>query len=1147
MSTTFVNVQTSAETFSEPLPFQHFLGDYAAMSSASPRPGPDSATTPALCDQACRADASCEVWKFTTDDYEKIYTKKCQLYDISGNQQSGIKINPTLRSTGSTEIYSDTVPLSTPLTSSSFAFNSIQFLNRSIAIYNASDNGTGRTNYISDPPNLISTWGLDTLSFTHLKFENYIYNIITKGAYNLHGYFVDSNNNKIPSPFSGSVDTIVKTTNSFEIGTYTSTATTASSCETTCNSDSTCGAYSFDPSLNTCTLFTIGLRDSGNVGTSRSIVNLPTLTITGTPTIDVYKNLSFTFTTTDATSVNLSWTPSNRSLQNISSPFNQKIPGLANGGDYTFTLTVSNSSGITRSTTFTLTVPTPFVNLIAKVNASGSLTLKADSSIITGNISIVRKNGAFSQQYNTTFENVVNGITITKDNFNVKWSSSFVDFVDVLLLSSSELIQTVYSMTQGKTQEIIIDSASQYLNTIRINSTPYGLTTSSIKYTGTGQNIIVSDDLGKIFVQDQNLLKSFYEFYNLYIVDQTFNYIPLFYSSFPNDGMYYNSLSYDLIKNGFVWNLPSILTPGNTYTLELRGMFDGGDNYSTLNTFTFTVPQAAVNYGTTLSLPIFGAPTIKVEQLSSSSMTYYIQIPEVFLPPNVNDFLIYGDIAWATASDVVQFYYKNVLRTDLIKGLRIPIDDISYFTSISLWDSGKKIRQNTSYSWSLIKTDFTSTYINNINFDTNAGSIGSVTIPSSVSVRAYKSDDLSAVSDVFTVSGLTTPSLTNFTISAISTTSITFSGTANLPGFLSTDTINIYNGSTLITTCTRSEFTSGITKSVTLSSGSVTIQAKVANDETIVSESRNATVAATGATGGTITKITVSGIRYNVHEFTNSGNFVTPASGLTNVEILLVGGGGGGGSARNNSAGGGGGGGCVITTTLTSLSTGTYPIVIGAGGNGGIATSINNPPGANGSDTTFNGLTAKGGGGGSGSSIGGTSSMLASSGGGSSSLTASQTITAGTASQKRTRGGSGATYSFDSVSSKIIYYGGGGGGAGTVGQPGSTISTPSSTTSKGGDGFSSSITGNVVNYGAGGGGGIFDRNTMFNFNNIGNTGGSGGGGRGAFTSTTANNNILLTNGSGYGSGGGGAATSSTSGMNGGNGSNGVVYIRYVVS
>jgi hypothetical protein len=76
--------------------------------------------------------------------------------------------------------------------------------------------------------------------------------------------------------------------------------------------------------------------------------------------------------------------------------------------------------------------------------------------------------------------------------------------------------------------------------------------------------------------------------------------------------------------------------------------------------------------------------------------------------------------------------------------------------------------------------------------------------------------------------------------------------------------------------------------------------------------------------GGTITKITVNGINYNLHTFTTNGIFVVP-SGIT-VDLLVVGGGGTGGVGSGYT--GGGGGANVLKQLGLSISSGSYSIVV---------------------------------------------------------------------------------------------------------------------------------------------------------------------------------------------------------------------------
>jgi hypothetical protein len=70
------------------------------------------------------------------------------------------------------------------------------------------------------------------------------------------------------------------------------------------------------------------------------------------------------------------------------------------------------------------------------------------------------------------------------------------------------------------------------------------------------------------------------------------------------------------------------------------------------------------------------------------------------------------------------------------------------------------------------------------------------------------------------------------------------------------------------------------------------------------------------------------------------------------ITALLVGGGGGGGTSAGGVGGAGGGAGGVLDVPLTTLASGAYSVVVGAGG--GSYT--------NGSDSSFNGETAVGGG-----------------------------------------------------------------------------------------------------------------------------------------------------------------------------------------
>ena len=267
------------------------------------------------------------------------------------------------------------------------------------------------------------------------------------------------------------------------------------------------------------------------------------------------------------------------------------------------------------------------------------------------------------------------------------------------------------------------------------------------------------------------------------------------------------------------------------------------------------------------------------------------------------------------------------------------------------------------------------------------------------------------------------------------------------------------------------------------------------------------------ATGGTIT----TDGDYKVHTFTSNGTFTptTVPTGGGYAEYLIVAGGGGGGVGYlyNIISGGGGAGGYL--TGYIPISAQGYSITVGAGGAGG------NPDvslSANGSNSTGFGLTAVGGGAGrkynsqgeDGGSGGGTG--LRSSG-------TDMTGGDGTSGQGYD-GGSGTEFGGTGTANS----GGGGGGASAAGGNGS-----GGTGGAGGNGKASSISGGSVTYAGGGGGGG---------RSSGGAGGSGGGGAGHGGDGAG------ANATGYGSGGGGGTASTGSQYTGGNGSAGIVIVRY---
>jgi large repetitive protein len=258
--------------------------------------------------------------------------------------------------------------------------------------------------------------------------------------------------------------------------------------------------------------------------------------------------------------------------------------------------------------------------------------------------------------------------------------------------------------------------------------------------------------------------------------------------------------------------------------------------------------------------------------------------------------------------------------------------------------------------------------------------------------------------------------------------------------------------------------------------------------------------------------------------FTSSNTWTVPA-GVTTANVLVVGG-GGGGSGRH--AGGGGAGGFIETTT-SNLS-GEYTIVVGAGGSGSsqLASNSSTPTtrsqkGGN-SSVSGNNISITSVGGGAGAGRGQPVSAAdrdGGSGGGSDCGLEGCPTGTGTAGQGfnggQGVGGEGKNWS-----------GGGGGGAGGAGG-----AADSAIGGNGGAGKSSSISGASVTY-AGGGGGA----TYLGTRGSGGLGGGGNGGNGAAGS----------NATGYGSGGGGGGhDTSVWAYPGGNGSSGIVVVRYTVS
>lgn len=277
----------------------------------------------------------------------------------------------------------------------------------------------------------------------------------------------------------------------------------------------------------------------------------------------------------------------------------------------------------------------------------------------------------------------------------------------------------------------------------------------------------------------------------------------------------------------------------------------------------------------------------------------------------------------------------------------------------------------------------------------------------------------------------------------------------------------------------------------------------------------------------TITQLTSSG----------TGTFNVP-TGLTSVELFLVGGGAGGGSNNGGSDGGAGGGagGWVSVSSYPVTPGGSVPYQVGAGGAQAPMVSY----GGNGTPSFFGPVTANGGGGGAhgpGNRNGnpGGSGGGGGGGGGSGSSGGSATqpgANPGTPNVTQYGNGGG------SNNNSPPYTGGGGGGAGGGGGNGG-----GGASGGGGGGRSSSITGSSITYAGGGGGGGAGPSSTNGAN--GGSGGGGHGGRAPSNSGTPAGSAATAN---RGSGGGGGAGEAPSwpmppGV-GGAGGSGIVVVKF---
>ena len=295
------------------------------------------------------------------------------------------------------------------------------------------------------------------------------------------------------------------------------------------------------------------------------------------------------------------------------------------------------------------------------------------------------------------------------------------------------------------------------------------------------------------------------------------------------------------------------------------------------------------------------------------------------------------------------------------------------------------------------------------------------------------------------------------------------------------------------------------------------------------------------ASGGTVT---TSG-NYKIHTFTGDGTFTaTAGTSAPNNEIsyLVVAAGGGSGSAQR---GGGGAGGFredkSSNDTYTAspldgagtinITTGTFPITVGAGGSPG--PSASSCASTNGANSIFSSITSTGGGaGGSGNSQPGGPYPGGGPGGSGGGAGENQQVTSGNGNNPPVsppQGNDGGTSWRGGPNSGSAA---GGGGAGGAGGPIASQS-PQSKGGNGGVGVSTSITGSPLAYAGGGGGGGYPTSSQ-----------PGGGASPCGTGGAGGTHPGGDGGSGTTNRGGGGGSGSAPGGDGGAGGSGVIIIRY---
>lgn len=271
-------------------------------------------------------------------------------------------------------------------------------------------------------------------------------------------------------------------------------------------------------------------------------------------------------------------------------------------------------------------------------------------------------------------------------------------------------------------------------------------------------------------------------------------------------------------------------------------------------------------------------------------------------------------------------------------------------------------------------------------------------------------------------------------------------------------------------------------------------------------------------TGGSLT----SSGDYDTCIYDTAGSYTFTFSSEVGAALYTVEAIGGGGSGGAGSSGGGGGAGGFCRGVGLSAANGALSLAVGAGGAG-----ANGAVGNNGSDTTFDGATAKGGG--KGGYADGTANANGSDGGsGGGGGDDSSANTAGAVTQVTSSGNLTCYGSVGGVNYGASPFNAGGGGSPTM--PGESVGPDGG--GAGGQGKKSIITGAV--YAGGGGGGAGSSGGAHG------RGGAGGGGNAGSPTRGCEG----ADGSAYGAGGGGVGRSCSGTTIAGDGYKGAVLIKW---